>query len=414
MMRRLTALLLCMVLLSAGLTGCTSAKATDLMTGVQPGDRKTSIDVTGPEAAAVTDFAVRLLQNLPSGEENTLLSPLSVLCALAMTENGAKGETLSQMETVFGLDLATLNHYLYAYTKSLPQGDKYQLSLANSIWLRDDAHLTVEPAFLQTNADWYGAGAFKAPFDHSTCKEINRWVEDHTNGMIDGVLDKIPAEAMLYLINALAFEAEWQSVYETTQVWQDTFTAQDGTERTVDFLHSKEYRYLSDDKASGFIKYYADNQYAFAALLPDEGVSVSDYVAGFTGEKLHDLLLNCTAEPVYTSIPKFETEYAASLAETLQSMGLTDAFDSAKADFTAMGRSENGPLFINDVIHKTYIKVDEKGTKAGAVTAVEMNVESAAPIEDPKEVNLNRPFIYMIVDTEANLPIFLGTMLDIA
>ena len=121
MMRRLTALLLCMVLLSAGLTGCTSAKATDLMTGVQPGDRKTSIDVTGPEAAAVTDFAVRLLQNLPSGEENTLLSPVSVLCALAMTENGAKGETLSQMETVFGLDLATLNHYLYAYTKSLPQ-----------------------------------------------------------------------------------------------------------------------------------------------------------------------------------------------------------------------------------------------------------------------------------------------------
>ena len=107
MMRRLTALLLCMVLLSAGLTGCTSAKATDLMTGVQPGDRKTSIDVTGPEAAAVTDFAVRLLQNLPSGEENTLLSPVSVLCALAMTENGAKGETLSQMETVFGLDLAT-------------------------------------------------------------------------------------------------------------------------------------------------------------------------------------------------------------------------------------------------------------------------------------------------------------------
>ena len=80
-----------MVLLSAGLTGCTSAKATDLMTGVQPGDRKTSIDVTGPEAAAVTDFAVRLLQNLPSGEENTLLSPVSVLCALAMTENGAKG-----------------------------------------------------------------------------------------------------------------------------------------------------------------------------------------------------------------------------------------------------------------------------------------------------------------------------------
>lgn len=411
-MKRFTALLLCIALLSGTLTGCTSVQATDLMAGVQPGDRKTSIDVTGPEAAALTDFAVRLLQNLPCGEENTLLSPVSILCALAMTENGAKGETLNQMEATFGLDQATLNHYLYAYAKSLPQGDKYQLSLANSIWMRDDARLTVEPGFLQANADWYGAGAFKAPFDNATCKEINRWVKDHTNGMIDGVLDKIPAEAVLYLINALAFDAEWESVYEESQVWEDTFTAQNGTERTVEFLHSKEFRYLSDDKASGFMKYYADNQYAFAALLPDEGVSISDYIESLTGEKLHDLLTNCSAEPVYTSIPKFETEYAASLAETLQSMGLTDAFDGEKADFTAMGSSENGPLFISDVIHKTYIKVDEKGTKAGAVTAVEMNAESA-PIEDPKEVILNRPFVYMIIDTQANLPIFLGTMLDV-
>lgn len=412
MKRRLIALLLCIGLLAGALTGCTSAKATDMMSGVQAGDVKTSINVAGPEAVAVTDFAVRLLQQT-QGEGNMLLSPLSVLCALGMTENGAKGETLRQMEALFAMDLATLNHYLYAYSKSLPQGDKYKLTMANSVWLRDDERLSVEQEFLQANADWYGAGVYKAPFDNSTRKEINRWVKEHTNGMIDGVLDEIPEETALYLINALAFEAEWQSIYEKGQVWEGVFTAQDGTARTADFLHSDEYRYLSDGSATGFIKNYADRKYAFAALLPNEGVSITDYVNSLTGTKLHETLVNANAEKVIVSMPKFETESALSLVETLQKMGMTDAFNGQTADFTAMGTSAEGPLYIGDVLHKTYIKVDEKGTKAGAVTAVEMNAESAAPIEDPKSVTLDRPFVYMIIDTQANVPIFLGTTLNI-
>lgn len=416
MKRQWTALLLCGALLMGVLSSCASsrntAQAVDLMAGVQAGDVKTSIDVTGPEAAVVTDFAVKLLQETMEDGENTLLSPLSVLCALAMTENGAKGETLAQMEDLFGMDRATLNHYLYAYAKSLPQGEKYKLTLANSIWLRDDERLTVEPKFLQANADWYGAGAYKAPFDHSTVKEINEWAAEHTDGMIDGVLDDIPAEAVLYLINALAFDAEWQNIYQESQVKRAVFTTEEGATRHVEFLHSREYRYLSDKNAAGVMKNYADGKYAFAALLPKEGMSVSDYVRTLTGEKLHDMLVNSSAEPVITAIPKFEAEYGTSLAEVLQAMGLTDAFDPNTADFSAMGHSENGPLFINDVIHKTYIKVDEKGTKAGAVTAVEMN-DAAAPMEEPKQVTLDRPFVYMIVDTQAMVPVFLGVLRDV-
>ena len=132
-----------------------------------------------------------------------------------------------------------------------------------------------------------------------------------------------------------------------------------------------------------------------------------------TGKTLHDTLTAATGAKVIVSLPKFETESAMSLAETLQAMGVTDAFDSETADFTAMGTSDNGPLFINDVIHKTYIKVDERGTKAGAVTAVEMNAEGA-PMEEPKRVTLDRPFVYMIVDTQAMVPVFLGTMLDVS
>jgi len=413
MNRQLIALLLCLAVLAGALTGCTSAQATDLMAGVQAGDVKTSIDVTGPEAATVTDFAVRLLRETRQDGENTLVSPLSVMCALAMTENGAKGETLRQMEKLFGMDLATLNHYLYAYAKGLPQGENYKLSLANSIWVRDDERLSVEPKFLQANADWYGAGAFKLPFNDAACKEINGWVKEHTDGMIDGVLDKIPEEAVVYLINALAFDAEWQNIYKESQVWSDVFTAADGTQRDVEFLHSAEYRYLSDGQAVGFMKNYADGKYAFAALLPNEGVSVSDYLETLTGAGLHEMLVNSNAEKVIVSMPKFETEYSVSLAEALQAMGMTDAFDVQTADFSAMGSSDNGPLYINDVIHKTYLKLDEKGTKAGAVTVVEVNDATSAPMEEPKQVTLDRPFVYMIVDTQANVPVFIGTMMDV-
>lgn len=416
MKRQFLALLLCGALLIGVLGGCANKRnavqTVDLMAGIQAGDVKTSINISGPDTVAITDFALKLLQQTQKEEENILLSPLSVLCALAMTENGAKGETLAQMEALFGMDLATLNRYLYVYAKSLPQGENYKLTLANSIWIRDDERLTVLPEFLQANADWYGAGAYRLPFNDAGKKEINRWVKESTDGMIEGVLDEIDPDAVLYLINALAFDAEWQNVYHENQVWDDVFTAEDGMERDVEFLHAKEYRYLVDDKATGFMKNYADGKYAFAALLPNEGISVKNYVQNLTGARLHDMLVNSSAEPVMTAIPKFETEYGTSLAEALRTLGMTDAFDSDAADFTEMGISDYGSLFINDVIHKTYLKVDEKGTKAGAVTAVEVN-ESSAPIEEPKQVTLNRPFVYMIVDTEAMLPVFIGTMLDV-
>lgn len=413
MKRQLSALLLICTLLLGNLNGCTSARATDLMTGVQAGGVKTSIHINGPEAALVTDFGVRLLRENVREGENVLLSPLSILCALAMTGNGAKGETLSQMETVFGMDLATLNRYLYAYAKSLPQGERYQLTMANSIWFRDDEQLSVEPDFLQANANWYGAGIYKTPFDNAACKEINYWVNTHTGGMIDQVLDHIPDEAMLYLINALAFDAEWQSIYEESQVRAGTFTMEDGEMQTVDFMHSEESRYLEDENAVGFVKYYADKKYAFAALLPNENLSVSEYVQTLTGEWIHSMLKAAETTPVDVSIPKFESEYAISLVESLRAMGMTDAFHADTADLSAMGSYGTNPLYINDVVHKTFISVDERGTKAGAVTSVEVNAESAAPEIEVKEVRLTRPFVYMIIDCEALVPVFLGTVMSV-
>ena len=363
------------------------------------------LDVSNDTAMA--DFAVNLFQNAAIDGENTLISPLSVMSALAMTANGADGETLAQMETVMGMDVSELTSTLHNYRNS----QSSQLKLANSIWFNESNLLTVREEFLRANADHFQADLYEAAMNDHTLRAINDWVEEKTDGMIPEILDQIPADAMMYLVNALAFEAEWPEVYLETSLEKTTFTKEDGTVQDVELMHSSEYQYIEDELATGFIKPYKGGDYAFVALLPRECVSVADYVASLTGEHLLEMLRNPVDTKVSAAIPKFESEYSADMAEVLKDMGMADAFDVNKADFSRMGSCEAGNLYIGRVLHKTAITVAERGTKAGAATVVEMLCGSAFT-PDPKEVTLNRPFVYMLMDCRQNIPFFIGTMMD--
>jgi serpin B len=395
-------------------SGCgIPAQAADLMTDVSASIVNTDVNLAGDNSSAVADFSVKLFQSSASADTSTLLSPLSVLCALAMTANGAKNETLTQMEDVFGLSVPALNEYMHTYLEHLSSSDKCKFNIADSIWFKDDSGLTVDPDFLKTNADYYGASIYKAPFDESTLKGINNWVDDHTGHMIPEILDSISPNAVMYLINALAFDAEWQTIYTETQIQDGTFTAESGETQDVKMMHGEEHQYLDDGSATGFIKYYAGQKYAFAALLPNEDVPIHDYIASLTGEGLMSTLENAQSVPVNTVIPKFKSESSLEMSDILKSMGMTDAFDPDSADFAGLGQSKNENIFIGEVLHKTYIAVDERGTKAGAATAVAMNATSALA-DQPKAVYLDRPFVYLLIDCETNLPIFIGTTMDVS
>ena len=412
-MKRLIVFLL-VFSMALGLTACSQGSSEDLMKGVPAKTVDVLPDMNAGSAAAA-DFGVRLFQTSMEEGKNTLISPLSVLYALAMTTNGADGETLAQMEQVLGMNCDDLNSFMLAYLDLLPEGKAYKMSLANSIWFKDDSNFVVEQSFLQTNADYYGADAYKAVFDEGTRNDINNWVKEHTDGMIPEILDKIPDEAIMYLVNALAFEAEWADVYEEHQIREGRFTMEDGTRQDVDMMHSEEYTYLKDDLATGFMKFYKDRRYAFVAMLPNEGITVSEYVDSLTGEHLMDMLTNPQDVTVFAVMPKFETEYDIEMSEVLQEMGMTDAFDWRVADFSRLGtyNVDGMNICINRVLHKTFISVSEQGTKAGAATAVEMVAEGAMEIIEFKEVVLDRPFVYMLIDCETNLPFFIGTMMNV-
>lgn len=362
--------------------------------------------------AALGEFSLRLFEeNMDvwgDADTNILISPVSIITALGMTSFGAKGNTLTQMEEMFGVTRGYLNQHNLKYMES----DAKELKLANSIWVINDGRLTVKDEFLQFNDECYDASVYETAFNDATVDSINDWVEQNTDGMIKEILDEIPADAVMYLINALVFEAEWADKYEETQIRENMkFTTGKGMEQRVDMMFSEESLYLADENAKGFIKYYKGGKYAFAALLPNEGITLADYVKNLSGEHLKDLLANpYTGGMVTAYLPQFSYEYAIEMSDLLVEMGMTDAFDGAKADFSGMATSTQGNIYMNRVIHKTFIEVSPVGTKAGAATVVEMNDECAPWYDEVYEVRLDRPFLYMIIDLENNMPLFIGSV----
>lgn len=354
-------------------------------------------------------------------DENFLISPVSISTALAMTANGADGNTRDQMEQLLGsgLTLDQINEYMAYYKNNLPDEKKEKLYLANSIWFRDDPTFKVQDGFLETNKKFYDSEIYKTPFDDTTVDDINSWVNNNTKSMIPqlfkhGDLDpKADVIPMMTLINTLYFEAEWENIYEETDVHDQEFTDINGEKHDIKGMYSQEYCYYDLGDADAFRKYYKNRDFSFVGILPKEN-DIESYVNNLDADKLLEGLKQ-SEDPdtfdLFVTIPKFKYNYDATLKDVLRDLGMEDAFDETKADFSKINDlSVEGadPLYIGDVIHKTRIEMAEKGTKAAAVTAV-MMIAASAPVPEKKEIHieLTRPFVYMILDKN-DVPVFIG------
>lgn len=381
----------------------------DLLSGIKKNDRTVKrLDSRFEKSAA--SFAAELFKIEYKSGKTTLISPLSVLTALAMTQNGAEGETLAQLEEVLGgIDRDTLNAYMKAYLSMLTDSDN--LKCANSVWFSDS--LKVEDTFLQNIADFYSAQAYKADFTGTkSLTDINRWAKEHTDGKIEKLVDFIDPSTVMMLINALSLDAKWKEPYTENCVHDGYFINSKGERKKVEYMYSSESEYIETDNAKGFVKRYEGDKLAFVALLPNEDITLDSYISSLTGDCFLQALTSRRQVAVNTQMPKFKCEYGTSLVDTLESMGVKKAFNAEKADFLSLGQSQLGNIYVSNIVHKTFIEVGEEGTKAAAITAVIMDTASAMPTEEPKEVRLTRPFVYAIIDTQTNLPIFIGAQTD--
>ena len=390
-----------------------------------PTEQITKVSLTETEKGymkAGNAMAFRFLDKMYEGT-NLIVSPLSLQYALAMTANGASGETLQEIVDFLGYGedgIEALNAYSKKLIEELPAVDlNVSLKLTDAILANDQFPLL--PAFKQTVESNYYAAVESMPFTNPdyTAARINEWASRSTNGFIDKVLEpsELSPDAVAYIMNALYFKAKWAGsdydpMFSEHSTWEEEFTLSDGTKKKMDMLHTVEYfRYAVRDGYKLVAIPYANYKYFMYILLPDgndvkpllEKLKTTPW-SEVTGGLLDD------AE-VHLRFPKFSIENKLYLKEALEDMGVKKAFGRG-ASFDRMFEPRPGWYYwIEKVIQKAKIDVTEWGTEAAAVTIVEMVAESAMPIEDlPKRIDFiaDHPFVYVIGEATSGAILFEG------
>lgn len=341
-------------------------------------------------------FGLKLLATTEK-TANELISPLSVFLALADTANGAAGNTKAQTEAALGVDTRTADICSGALIAAANKGNS--LKIADSVWFCDT--LKIKDDFTSAAKSYFDAAIYSADFASNAAKSINDWVSRKTSKRIKEIIKETDENSRVIIVNALTFDGKWRKPYEDTS--GGIFTDVNADEQKVTYLTSAQ-KYKELGNGDGIVKEYAGN-YAFVALLPDENTSMTDFISSLSAEVLSELASGKSDSFATVKLPKFTAAGDYRLKENLKAIGITDAFD-ANADFS--GITEEGYLYIDEVFHKTYIKVDENGTEAAAATAVDVKDEAADEYETDKTIVFDRPFAYMIIDTETDVPVFMG------
>ncbi len=394
------------------LTGCTSTGSTqNLMSGINAAkwpDPPAKLDASFQ--TPMMNFSWNMFKQTLKGNGNVLISPASIYLALAMTLNGADADTLSAMRTALSAQNITqeqLNAACRDWISLLrTKTDKTSVSVANSIWFRKD--YPVSQSFLKNNADYFDAAAQALDFNSAEAvKTINDWVKKQTQDKIDGIVDKIDANTIMYLINAVYFKSDWTTPFDSHLTAKGDFKTPSATVK-ADFMHrSGTMQYVDANGVKGVLLPYDNGRFSFFAVLPPDAQDAKSYVNGLDGAAITSLIKSMKSGYVKLTLPKFEIQYKNSLKDELTALGMGIAFtDSANLSrINAKGVSE---LLISDVMHKTYCRVDEKGTEAAAVTSVEVGL-TAMPTSEI-DIRFDRPFVFGIVDNASGTPLFLGLL----
>jgi serpin B len=415
--------LLIVLLLILPLIACTQPAAGELLKSDK--ERIASPDVSTSEQALLVEgnsaFAFELYQALREQDGNLFYSPHSISVALAMTYAGARGETAEQMAGTlkFLLEQEGLHpafNWLDAELASRGEGaegkdgEGFRLNIVNAIWGQKDYSFLTE--FLDVLAENYGAGLRILDFINETEKSrvtINDWVSDQTEGRIKDLIPQgaIDALTRLVLTNAIYFNAAWAYPFDEDLTANGPFYLLDGGQVTVPMMSQTEsFGYTEGEGYQAIELLYDGDELSMVILLPASG-NFEAFEEGLQADKVSDIINALQPAQVALTMPKFEFDSEFSLTDTLAAMGMPIAFSGA-ADFSGMTGSLD--LFISEVLHKAFVSVDEAGTEAAAATAVIME-ETAMP-DQPIEVTIDRPFIFLIRDIETGAVLFVGRVMN--
>ena len=362
---------------------------------------------------ANTGFGFNIFKELTAEDKdsNVFISPLSILLAPAMTYNGAADDTNLAMAEALGFnefDLEELNSGFHNILISIMNADSdIELSIANSIWYK--LGYGVNQDFIDRNEKYYSSEVneidFAAPGALDT---INGWIADATKGKIEKMLDIIPADAMMYLINAIYFKGNWTYPFNEDMTADDDFYLPDGTTKKVPMMSQEgNFAYFDGDGFSAVKLPYGKEKMAMYIILPDEGTELDSVIESLNEESWNEARQSFYGTEVSLVMPRYKMEYGIKLLnDVLTNLGMGIAF-GAEADFSGIYPD----IWISRVLHKAVIEVNEKGSEAAAATVVEME-ESAMEPTEIVEFIVNRPFFFMIGDDRSGSILFMGKVVE--
>ena len=380
-------------------------------------DEPEPVSVDMNVVTANTQFGFNLFDDIRKTEQdkNIFISPLSISIALAMTLNGASGETEQAMANTLhlqGLDSESRNAGYAGLRQALQVADpKVILTIANSLWARQGVPFKQD--FLQRNTKYFGAEVSTLNFmDPSTLTTINQWVNTSTNGKIPKILDEINPDMVLFLINAIYFKGTWQTEFDPSRTRDGAFYLTTGTEKQIPMMtRTGDYQYYEnyEEKFQAISLPYGNGRMSMYIFLPYRESDLNTFLDGLNTENWENWISQFNEQEVFLSVPKFKLEYEKTLNNPLQALGMDIAFAPGAADFSRMADLEalGKNLYIGEVLHKAVVEVSEEGTEAAAVTSVGIRATSAPPA-----FMANRPFFFAIRDNETKTVLFMGTVVD--
>ncbi|UCF06160.1 MAG: serpin family protein [bacterium] len=370
------------------------------------------IDVRGL-ASSYNNFGFDLYSEIVDSfpQTNTFVSPASIALALAMTINGASGETEQSMGEalhITGLGRGELNEANKALIESLEgAAPDVALSIANSLWLKKG--FTFYEEFTDCNRHFFEADVFVG----LSPSRINGWVKEKTEGKIAKIVGSVPPEVIAYIINAIYFKGSWSEEFDKTLTLKKEFHLADGSTRKVPLMRQKgEYRYFECPEFQAASLPYGEGRVSMYVFLPREGSNLSDFQDTLAPEHWKRWTSGFSSRDGYIELPRFTMEFGTSLKSALRKIGMEEPFSSGRADFSRMGSRSSGNIYISDVIHKTFVDVNEEGTEAAAVTSVVVGVTSVQMPEKPFRMIVDRPFFVAIRDNKTGLVLFMGSIFD--
>ncbi|MCL6604488.1 MAG: serpin family protein [Paenibacillus sp.] len=396
-----------LMVLLLGVAGCSNVRESSIYEAK---------DVNHVQVKAYNDFALHLADKLlkESSGENLFISPLSITFALSLVLNGAEGGTRAELQQALGVEgmtLEALNKGNEVLTDLLTYEDtEVELKIANGLWARKETPLL--DSYTDTLKKSYKVKVKTLDFeDEGSAKTINNWVKKNTDGRIEEIVEpSLLKSNVLLLANAIYFNGTWSKPFEESFTRKVPFYLADGTEETVQMMMQTTVLSYKETESFKAVRLpYGSGVWDMVVVLPNEGQTLTEMAPQLLSQS-DEWREGFVEGKAIVELPRFQLKYNNSLKDTLQLLGVKSAFDSAAADFSAMTGKTSG-LFITDVLHKSFIEVNEHGTEAAAVTSVMMAGSAPAP-DKPFQINVNRPFFFAIEDHTTGSIVFMGTVFN--